>query len=324
MRALVTGGAGFIGHHLVRNLLERGDEVTVLDDYSTGLPWRLEAIQNRITLVEGSILDQAALDRAVAGIEVIFHEAAIPSVARSVADPRSTNDANVAGTVEVMLAAARHRVRRVLFAGSSSVYGPSPELPCRETGLPAPASPYAVSKLAGEHYVHSLGALHGVETVVLRYFNVFGPGQDPMSDYAAVIPRFTMAALRGERPTINGSGEISRDFTYVDNVVQANILASAASAPSGLTCNVACGDRHTLLDLLKAIGDAVGSEVKPELGPARVGDVPHSHADISLAREALRYDVAVPFGEGIARTVAWYRANQGSGAAHPNGPTPGR
>ena len=295
MRALVTGGAGFIGHHLVRRLLERGDHVTVIDDLSTGFRWRIEPYADRISVVEGSILDVEALDRAVAGSEVIFHEAAIPSVARSVVAPLATNAANVTGTIDVMLAAARHHVRRVVLAGSSSVYGPNAELPCRETQRPAPASPYAASKLAAEHYLHALGHLHEVETVALRYFNVFGPGQDPASEYSAVIPRFATAVLEGRRPTINGSGEISRDFTYVDNVVEANLLAAPADRPSGVTCNIACGTRYTLLELLAAIGDSVGRHVEPRYGPPREGDVPHSQADIAVARESFDYHPVVSF-----------------------------
>lgn len=307
MRTLVTGGAGFIGHHLVRRLVERGDQVTVIDDFSTGFPSRLEPYRDQISIVEGSILDEAALDRSVASAEVILHEAAIPSVARSVIAPKATHATNATGTIEVMLAAARHGVRRVVLAGSSSIYGPAAELPCRETQRPSPSSPYGTSKLAAEHYLHTIGQLHGVETVVLRYFNVFGPGQDPASEYSAVIPRFTMAVLEGRAPTINGSGDISRDFTYVDNVVEANLLAARASSPSGLTCNVACGVPYTLLELLGAICDAAGRWVEPEFGPRRAGDIVHSQADITLAREALGYEPVVAFNEGIARTVAWYR-----------------
>ncbi len=307
MRVLVTGGAGFIGHHLVRGLLARGDEVAVIDDLSTGFAARLDPWRDRITVTEGSILDPAALDAAVAGCEVILHEAAIPSVARSLVRPQATNEANVGGTIEVMLAAARHHVRRVVLAGSSSIYGIPDTLPCRETMRPDPQSPYGTSKLAAEGYVHTLGKLHGIETVVLRYFNVFGPGQDPASEYAAVVPRFTMSVLEGRRPQVNGSGEISRDFTYVDNVVSANLLASLPDRPSGLTCNVACGDRHSLLDLLAAIAQEAGRPADPEFGPARAGDIRDSQADISVARQALGYEVVVPFTEGVSRTVAWYR-----------------
>ncbi len=308
MRALVTGGAGFIGHHLVAALLERGDEVAVIDDCSTGMASRLDPVLERITFVRGSILDPAALDAAMTDCEVVFHEAAIPSVARSVVAPAATNEANVSGTIEVMLAAARHGVRRVLFAGSSSVYGVPESLPCRETFRAAPTSPYGASKLAAEHYIHTLGELRGVETVVLRYFNVFGPGQDPSSEYSAVIPKFVTAALNGTAPTIHGTGEVSRDFTYVDNVVRANLLAAEAGRPTGLTCNVACGSRYSLLELLDAIQEAAGRGVPPIFGPSRPGDILHSLADISVAREALGYEVVVPFLEGIRRTVAWYRA----------------
>jgi len=306
LRALVTGGAGFIGHHLVRRLLERGDDVRVIDDFSTGFASRLARFDDRVEIVNGSILDEAALERAMSGCEVVFHEAAIPSVARSVAAPRASHAANVTGTIEVMLAAGRLDVRRVVFAGSSSIYGPKAELPCRETQVPAPSSPYGAGKLAAEHYVHTLGQLQGVETVVLRYFNVFGPGQDPTSEYSAVIPRFTAAVLEGRKPVINGTGDISRDFTYVDNVVDGNLLAALATSPSGLTCNVACGTRFTLLELLEAIGDAAGHRIDPDFGPRRPGDIVHSQADITLAREALGYEPLVSFGEGIRRTVAWY------------------
>lgn len=307
MRALITGGAGFIGHHLARSLIERGDEVSVIDDLSTGFAWRLDELRDRITFVEGSILDPAALDRAVPSCEVIFHEAAIPSVARSVLAPRASNEANASGTIEVMLAAARHGVRRVVLAGSSSVYGIPAELPCREVLRPAPTSPYGTSKLAAEHYVNTLGALHGIETVVLRYFNVFGPGQDPDSEYSAVIPRFIKAALEGRPATINGTGEVSRDFTYVDNVVRANLLAARSESPSGITCNVACGARYSLIELHEAIGQAAGHLIPPLFGPPRPGDILHSQADIGLAQASLGYEPLVSFRDGIVKTVAWYR-----------------
>jgi nucleoside-diphosphate-sugar epimerase len=307
VRALVTGGGGFIGHHLVHALLARGDEVRVIDDFSTGDPARLEPVRGRIRLLEASILDPAALDEAAASCEVIFHEAAIPSVARSLVDPQRTNRVNVAGTIDVMLAAARNDVRRVVYAGSSSVYGVPESLPSRESSRPAPESPYGVSKLAAEHYVRVMGKIQGIETVTLRYFNVFGPGQDPSSEYSAVVPRFVTAVLEGRRPVINGTGEVSRDFTYVDNVVQANLLAAQASSPSGITCNIACGDSHTLLQLLDAIRTATDLPADPEFGPPRAGDIVHSLADISVAQRALGFLPAVSFDEGIARTVAWYR-----------------
>jgi UDP-glucose 4-epimerase len=321
VRALVTGGAGFIGHHLVSALLDRGDEVAVIDDFSTGFASRLDPVRTRISLVEGSILDPEALDMAMANCDAVFHEAAIPSVARSIAFPRKTNEANASGTIEVMLAAARNGVRRVVYAGSSSVYGVPVELPCRETQRAAPTSPYGASKLAAEHYVHTLGQLRGVETVVLRYFNVFGPGQDPSSEYSAVVPRFVTAVLEGRAPIINGTGEISRDFTYIENVVRANMAAAEAGGPTGLTCNIACGSRFTLLELLDAIFDAVGRRVDPTFGPARAGDIVHSQADISLATETLGYEVVVPFREGIARTVDWYRGGADREAVPLDAPT---
>jgi UDP-glucose 4-epimerase len=319
VKVLVTGGAGFIGHHLIRGLLARGDSVNVIDDFSTGDRSRLLPFSGQIALTEGSIVDATALDQAVAGCDVILHEAAIPSVARSLLTPRLTNEVNVTGTIEVMLAAARHGVGRVVLAGSSSVYGVPIELPCRESFRPDPQSPYGASKLAAEHYLHTLGQLHGIQTIALRYFNVFGPGQDPVSEYAAVVPRFVTAVLEGSRPTIYGSGETSRDFTYVDNVVEANLLATHASLATPVTCNVACGSRFSLLELLDAICRAAGRHVDPILGPPRPGDIRHSLADISIARREIGYEVLVPFQEGIARTVDWYRGQSISPRAGESG-----
>jgi UDP-glucose 4-epimerase len=310
MRALVTGGAGFIGHHLVRALLERGDGVAVIDDFSTGLRERLVPFQDRIRLVEGDIRDAAALDRAIEGCSVVFHEAALASVARSILDPRLSNDVGTSGTIEVMLAASRAGARRVVFAGSSSVYGDSPEMPRRESQLPNPRSPYATSKLAAEFYVHALGALHGIESVVLRYFNIFGPGQDPNSEYSAVIPKWVTAALRGEPVIVHGDGTQSRDFTFIENVVSANLLAGETPGVSGVTCNIGCGGRYSLLDLLAAIGDCLGYPLEPIFEPPRAGDVPHSQADISVAETRLGYRVLVPFAEGIERTVRAYKQQE--------------
>jgi UDP-glucose 4-epimerase len=307
VRTLVTGGAGFIGHHLVGALLARGDDVVVLDDLSTGSIDRLSPFGDRVRFVRGDIRDPEAVDAAAANVEVIFHEAALPSVARSVRDPRLTNDINTNGTIEVMLGAARVGVRRVVYAASSSIYGVTPELPRRETQRPDPRSPYAASKLAAEYYVHSLGDLHGIETVALRYFNVFGPGQDPASEYAAVVPRFIVAALNNESPTIHGDGLQSRDFTYIDNVVAANLAAATRPGVSGLTCNIGCGARYSLLELLSRIEAALGTRLTPTFGPVRAGDVPHSQADISLSVERLGYEPGVDFDEGVRRTVAWFR-----------------
>ena len=314
MKALVTGGAGFIGHHLVRSLLEAGHEIVVVDDFSTGLPERLLNVASQIRLVEGSILEPVVLEDAAAGCDVVFHEAALASVERSFVSPVQSNAVNVEGTVRVVMAAAHHGVRRVVFAGSSSVYGVPAQLPCSELMRPAPESPYGVSKLAAEYYLHTIGRHVGVETVALRYFNVFGPGQDPASDYAAVIPLFITAVLDGNRPTINGDGQTTRDFTYVDNVVQGNLLAATVPEASGGTFNIACGDRTSLLDLLDAICAAAERTVKPLFGPPRPGDIVHSMADISLASAALGFAVSVPFREGIRRTVDWYQANRGDDA----------
>ena len=318
MRAAVTGGAGFIGHHLVGGLLARGNEVAVIDDFSSGDRSRLARFRDRITVTEGSVLDPAALDAAFVGCEVVLHEAAIASVARSLVAPRATNDVNVNGTIEVILAAARQGVRRVVFASSSAVYGVPEELPCRETQRPDPQSPYGASKLAAEHYLQSLGHLHGVETGALRYFNVVGPGQDPASEYAAVVPRFITAVLEGRGPVVNGSGEISRDFVDVDDVVEANMLASRAACPSGLTCNIASGSRTSLVELLRAMCVSAGRDVAPTFGPPRPGDIQHSQADISLARAALGYEARVPLADAIARTFAWFRDGPASATDSPS------
>ena len=317
MKVLVTGGAGFIGHHLVDALLARGDDVVLIDNFSTGLRSRIEPFIGRATIVEGDIRNAPDVARAVEGREVVLHQAAIPSVARSVADPATSNSVNVDGTISLMLGCAAAGVRRVVVAGSSSVYGATPELPRRETQRPDPRSPYAVSKLAGEFYVHTLGALHGIDTVALRYFNVFGPGQDPDSHYAAVVPRFVTAGLRGERPTIYGDGRQSRDFTFIDNVVSANLLAAAAEGVTGLTANIGCGGRYSLLELLDQIGQGLGRTLDPVFEGPRQGDVRDSQADISLASEKLGYRVRVPFEEGVRRTVDWYRTTSVVGQSSP-------
>ena len=307
MTALVTGGAGFIGHHLVQSLVDRGDHVVILDDFSTGLRERLDQHAGHVRVVEGSILDPLALDEAAAHCDVIFHEAALASVERSFADPVFTNEVNVTGAVQVVLAAARHGVRRVVFASSSAVYGAPEVLPCRETMRPAPASPYSASKLAAEGYLHTLGGHLGVDTVALRYFNVFGPGQDPHSDYGAVIPLFISALLEGRQPLINGDGDITRDFIFIDDVVSANLLAAGAPQASGQTINIASGVRTSLLDLLHAIAAATGTGVEPRFGPPRPGDIRHSQADVSLARSLIGHACAVSLAEGIRKTVAWHR-----------------
>jgi UDP-glucose 4-epimerase len=307
LRATVTGGAGFIGHHLVRGLLAAGHEVAVIDDFSSGNQARLATCIDEITLVEGSILDEIALDQVIAGCDAVFHEAAIASVVRSTQDPRETNAVNVTGTVEVMLAAARHGVRRVVLASSSAVYGDVEGGVCEEHLCPDPQSPYGASKVAAEHYLHSLGRLHGIETVALRYFNVFGPGQDPSAEYAAVVPRFIKAVLAGQRPVINGSGAITRDFVFITDVVEANIRAARVPGVRSLTCNIAGGSSTSLSELLDATCAAAGTDVEPIVGPPRLGDIQHSQADVTRAREALGFVAATPIGDGIASTVAWFR-----------------
>jgi UDP-glucose 4-epimerase len=303
MRALVTGGAGFIGHHLVAELVRRGEAVTVLDSLITGLRSRLDPLHGDVRWIEGDVRDRETVSEAIRSADVVFHLAALPSVQRSIDDPLLTNDINVGGTIQVMEAAAAAGVRRVVLAGSSSVYGNSPALPRRESQEPDPRSPYAVSKVAAEQYTRSLGILRGVETAILRYFNVFGPGQDPESAYAAVVPSFVTAALDGRQPVVHGDGRQSRDFTYVDNVIAANILAATIDAAAGGTFNVACGESFTLLGLIAAIERASGRKLTPVFGPPAAGDVRDSLADISLAAERLGYRPHIGFERGIQLTV---------------------
>jgi UDP-glucose 4-epimerase len=307
---LVTGGAGFIGSHLVGGLLSAGYRVRVLDNFSTGHRENLAPVLDEIELLEGDVCDPAAVERAVAGVTFVLHQAALPSVPRSIKDPLLSDRTNVGGTVAVLDAARRARVERVVYASSSSVYGDSPTLPKHEDMTPQPKSPYAVSKLAGEHYLRVFYDTYGLETVALRYFNVFGPRQDPTSQYSGVIARFCMAALAGQPCTIFGDGAHTRDFTYVTNVVQANLAALTAPAAqaAGRVMNVACGDQITLLELVATLGDLVGRELPVEFAAARPGDILHSRADIERARRVLGYETAVTFREGLDRTLAWYEA----------------
>ena len=306
-KVLVTGGAGFIGSHLVRALTRRGDDVRVLDDLSSGSRANLADVAGQLEMIEGSILDERALDHAVEGADVIFHEAAIPSVPRSIVAPVASHQANATGTLMVLEAARRRGVRRVVYAGSSSAYGETPTLPKVETMPTAPLSPYAVSKLAGEHYCQVYHRAYGLETVVLRYFNVFGPRQDPASQYAAVIPRFITAMLAGQPPTIFGDGKQSRDFCYIDNVVEANLRAADAVEAAGKVFNVACGVATDLNTVVRLIGEALGQKVEPRHEAPRAGDIKHSLADITQARAILGYGAKVDFVEGLRRTIAWYQ-----------------
>ena len=316
---LVTGGAGFIGSSIAREALKRGHEVRILDNFSTGHWANLANIRGDVEVIEGDIRSYHIVRKAMEGIEVVFHQAALPSVPRSIADPITSNEVNVQGTLNVLHAALDAGCRRVLFASSSSIYGDAPETVKAENLHVGPLSPYAVSKLAGEKYFQVFHHIYGLETVALRYFNVFGPYQDPDSPYSAVIPLFVKAFATGGRPMIHGSGEQSRDFTYIANVVHANLLAADAPEAPGKVMNVACGDSITVNRLASDIALLMGmGEVTPEHGPPRPGDVMHSRADISLAGRVLRYRPVVTFGEGLERTVEFL--NMGPGAL---GDTPG-
>jgi UDP-glucose 4-epimerase len=307
---LVTGGAGFIGSALARALLARGDRVRVIDNFFSGKRENLAEVANDVELIEGDIRDDAALARALGGVELVFHQAAIPSVPRSLADPVASHDANATGTLRVLAAAKKAGVRRLVYAASSSAYGDTPTLPKIETMRPMPLSPYAVSKLAGEHYTAVYAGAFGLETVSLRYFNVFGPRQDPKSEYAAVIPRFVTAALAGQGVTIYGDGTQSRDFCFIDNTVEANLAAASAPGVSGQVFNVACGAATNLNEVVRLVGEIVGHAVPITYAPGRVGDVKHSLADVTAARTRLGYRGAISFAEGLQRTVAWYAAGR--------------
>lgn len=307
MKVLVTGGAGFIGGHLVDALLAQGATVRVIDNFSTGKRENLAHNLARIELVEADLCDPEACARAIHGVELVYHEAAIPSVARSVNDPVASNRVNVGGTVELLQAARVAGVKKFVYAASSSAYGDTEVLPKVETMTPRPMSPYAISKLAAEQYVSVFGRLFGFETVSLRYFNVFGPRQDPKSEYAAVIPKFITRVLAGERPLIHGDGEQSRDFCFIENVVSANLLA-ARSRTQGEVVNVACGARVTLNQLLGIINERLGTNVTAEYGLARAGDVRHSLADISAAQKLLGYEVKYDLRAGLAKTIEYYRS----------------
>lgn len=312
MNYLVTGGAGFIGSNLSAALLAAGKTVRVFDNFLTGKRENLAGLAGRygsaFELIEGDLRDLAACRRAVDGAEYVLHEGALPSVPRSVSDPVLTNEINVGGTVNLLVAARDAGVRRVVFAASSSAYGDTPELPKRESMTPNPKSPYAAQKLAGEHFMRIFFEVYGLETVALRYFNVFGPKQDPKSMYAAVIPRFITSVMSGEPPTVYGDGGQTRDFTFIDNVVQANLAACAApKAACGQVVNIACGERVSLLDILEIVYGLAAKRVAPRFEPARPGDVRDSLADISRARELLGYDPRVGFAEGLARTFDFFR-----------------
>ena len=303
---LVTGGAGFIGSNIVAHLVARGDQVRVLDNFSTGRRENLAAVAEHIEVVEGDIRSYHLVQQAVADVDYVLHQAALPSVPRSVRDPITTNEVNVLGTLNLLQAAREAGVRRLVYASSSSIYGNSDALPKHEAMSPAPVSPYAISKLAGEQYCRVFWQLYGFETVCLRYFNVFGPRQDPTSQYSAVIPRFITALLENRPLTIYGDGSQSRDFTYVANVVRCNLFACAAPQAPGQVLNVACGQRFSLLELVDHLAQITGRSPQVLHAAGRPGEVPHSLAAIDLARDVLGYQPEFDFDKGLAETVKWY------------------
>ena len=305
---LVTGGAGFIGSHLTTRLVELGHAVRVFDNFSTGHRENLEHIEGRCEIIDADMRDASACADAFQGVEYVFHQAAAPSVPKSVADPRGTHDININGTLNVLLTAVDQKVRRVIYAGSSSAYGETVESPKYEGIRPDPLSPYAVQKATGELYLRAVSKCYGLETITLRYFNVFGSRQDPKSEYAAAIPAFVTSILDGEPPTVYGDGEQTRDFTYIDNIVHGNILAMQAERTEGEVVNVACGTKISINDTIAAINKALGTDVKPHYEPERAGDVRHSCADISLATKLIGYEPIVSFDEGLRRAIDYYRS----------------
>jgi nucleoside-diphosphate-sugar epimerase len=306
VRVLVTGGGGFIGSHTVDRLLRDGHDVRVLDNFATGRRENLLDVLSDIDLVEGDIQSYERVSNAVRDCEIVIHEAALPSVPRSVQDPLTSNATNVTGTLNVLLASRDAGIKRVIYASSSSIYGASPELPKHEGLLPQPISPYAVAKLAGEGFCRSFWEVFGLETVALRYFNVFGPRQDPFSQYSAVIPNFITALMDGRSPSVFGDGEQSRDFTYVGNVVEGNVLAMDAEGVGGKVFNVAAGQRTSLNELLQTLEQLSGRHVDPSYAEPRPGDVPHSHADISAAERELGFRPRVSVEEGLRLTLDWF------------------
>jgi UDP-N-acetylglucosamine/UDP-N-acetyl-alpha-D-glucosaminouronate 4-epimerase len=309
---LVTGGAGFIGSHLVTELVRRGRRVRVLDDFSTGNGDFLSDVATQIDVVEGSVLDPASVRSAMTGVERVFHLAAVRSVPRSIDDPQASNRVNVEGTLNVLVGARDAGVRIVVYASCSSVYGNDASLPLREDQAPAPLSPYAVAKLAGEHYGRVFSSVYDVPTVSLRYFNVFGPGQDPHSEYSAVIPKFIALMIQGQRPSIYGDGQTSRDFVFVANVVDANLLAMTAPHAAGQVFNIGSGESISLSALVDQLNQSLGTQLRPIHLPERPGDIRRSQADIGLAKAILGYQPRVRFEDGLAATI---RAYSGAGAA---------
>lgn len=307
---VVTGGAGFIGSHLVRALIARGNPVRVVDDFSTGKRENLAGVEHLVEMLEGSIEDRALLQRAMAGADFCLHQAAIPSVPRSVADPWTTNRANIEGTLNVFVAAKDAGLKRVVFASSSSIYGNVERMPVSEALPRAPISPYGVTKAADELYGDVFSGIYGLDVVALRYFNVFGPRQLPGSAYAAVVPIFLDKMLRGERPPVHGHGQQARDFTFVENVVQANLRACQAEGRISGAYNIACGASTSVLELVAMMNNLLGTDLAPDHKPARAGDILRSWADISKAQKAFGYSPLVTLGEGLEKTIAWFKESR--------------
>lgn len=306
MKFLVTGGAGFIGSNIASELLEKGYSVRILDNFSSGKRENLKGMENDIELIEGDIRSYHIVQDSLKDIDIVLHQAALPSVPRSIKDPITTNDVNINGTLNILEAAVNLKVKRVVYASSSSVYGDNPVLPKVETMIPNPLSPYAVSKLTGEKYCNVFSRIYGLETVCLRYFNVFGPRQDPASQYSAVIPKFIKAINQNKQPVIYGDGEQSRDFTYISNVVQANILAATADCESGISVNCAVSGQITLNELIREMNKLMNKDIKPVYEGPRAGDIKHSYADVNLAEKTLGYKPVVSFQEGLKKTIESY------------------
>ena len=306
MRFLVTGGAGFIGSNIVKKLVEKGYSLRVLDNFATGQRSNLEPFLKDIELIEGDIRDFWTVAKATKGIDYILHQAALPSVPRSIDNPLTTTEVNINGTLNLLEAARFNEVQRIVYASSSSVYGDSPVMPKEENMKPMPKSPYAITKLAGEEYCMNFYQLYGLETVALRYFNVFGPRQNPFSQYSAVIPKFINLLKSNQKPTIWGDGETSRDFTYIDNVVDANILACEKKAAAGNVINIACNKAYTLNELAEKLNKIIGTDISPSHGAEKIGEVKYSLADISKAREILGYEPEIDFDKGLEKTVEWF------------------
>ncbi len=306
MKYLVTGGAGFIGSNIAHELLKRGEEVRIIDNFSTGRKINLAGIEDKIELVDGDIRDFWTVSEAVKGVDYVLHQAALPSVPRSVKNPLTSNTVNVDGTLNLLEACKNNDVKRFVMASSSSVYGDTPELPKHEQMWTDPLSPYAVTKLTCEKYCRVFYNLYGLETVCLRYFNIFGPRQDPASEYAAVIPKFILAMLSGKKPIVFGDGEQSRDFTFISNAVEANLLATKAPSAPGNYYNIACGARFTLNDLLDKLRKILELNIQAEYTEPRPGDIMHSYADIKKAENDLGYKPQVDFENGLEKTIEWF------------------